>query len=114
MPNKMDYEKRRDKYIKEAALWNKNNKDKVSAVRRKIRESRRAWLDGLKSGPCVDCGNFYHPCVMDFDHVRGDKFRNLAAMSGFPETVILDEIAKCDLVCANCHRMRTHRRKAVK
>lgn len=49
---------------------------------------------------------------MDFDHVRGKKVKSLSnlAISG-TEAQVLAEIAKCDLVCANCHRHRTHLRR---
>lgn len=47
---------------------------------------------------------------MDFDHVRGEKVADLSTMVNQCTTVaaIDAEIAKCDLVCANCHRIRTH------
>lgn len=70
------------------------------------------WLQQYKSNtPCADCGKRYHFCVMDFDHVRGDKKRNLGKLGGTGWTGLFEEIAKCDLVCANCHRLRTQRRK---
>lgn len=45
---------------------------------------------------------------MDFDHL-GDKFKNVSAMiqEGFGIKKILAEAAKCEVVCANCHRLRT-------
>jgi hypothetical protein len=46
---------------------------------------------------------------MDFDHIaeRGPKLFSLSAMgSRKPETVAA-EIAKCDVICANCHRIRS-------
>lgn len=60
--------------------------------------------------PCVDCKVAYPYYVMDFDHVRGEKVVNLARMiaDGYSLEAIQDEIAKCDLVCSNCHRERTH------
>src|SRR6478736_3300936 len=84
-------------------------------VKRKRRQEHRARtiekVNALKSGPCVDCKVAYPPYVMDFDHVRGDKVVNIAKMvarSSWQE--IVDEIAKCELVCSNCHRERTHKR----
>ncbi len=45
---------------------------------------------------------------MDFDHVRGKKLFNIANGRYRTWKSVIIEIAKCDLVCANCHRIRTH------
>lgn len=52
---------------------------------------------------------------MDFDHVRGEKFANVSKMVNTCEKLsrIEDEIAKCDLVCSNCHRIRTEKRRVA-
>jgi hypothetical protein len=63
--------------------------------------------------PCFDCKNSFPPYVMDFDHVRGKKkylISSLAAQNVGVKT-FLEEIAKCDIVCANCHRIRTFKKK---
>jgi hypothetical protein len=66
-----------------------------------------------KSRPCTDCSVEYPWYVMDFDHC-GEKEFNLsgAARMGWSEQRIRAEIAKCEIVCANCHRIRSHRRRA--
>jgi hypothetical protein len=63
-----------------------------------------------ESSPCADCGNYYPYYMMDFDHLR-DKKKGLAAMSLYGWGTILKEIEKCEVVCANCHRIRTFKRK---
>lgn len=75
-------------------------------------EGRKALLRRLKSEPCTDCGNSYPYYVMEYDHVRGQKKFNLSNHKAIAMTKeqFLEEIAKCDLVCANCHRYRTHAR----
>ena len=74
---------------------------------------RMEELAALKARPCADCGVQYPPYVMDFDHVRGEKLFNVSAKAGSMARERRDaEIAKCDLVCANCHRIRTHLRRA--
>ena len=57
----------------------------------------------------MDCGVQYPPCAMDFDHVRGVKIASISHMrnKNFPVEKIEAEIEKCDVVCANCHRVRT-------
>ena len=70
----------------------------------------RAVIEAAKDTPCADCHTKYPTCVMDFDHVRGTKLFNLgdAARRGLGVQTVLAEIAKCDVICANCHRIRTH------
>lgn len=46
---------------------------------------------------------------MDFDHLL-DKFKNVSRMTAYKWDRIEAEIAKCELVCANCHRVRTFAR----
>lgn len=83
---------------------------KGRAVQRKA--EMRSWVDEQKSGPCSDCGEVYPPCVMDFDHPEGsdkvDKISTLVIMGNWQK--LKDEVAKCELVCSNCHRLRTHTR----
>jgi len=92
--------------IRESNKRSKLSLTSVNGLKRKNRELIRS----MKAGPCVDCGGRFHPVSMDFDHRQGEeKVRGVSAMVGqSPETILL-EIAKCDLVCANCHRVRTAR-----
>jgi len=74
---------------------------------------RAAWLRSLKTGrPCTDCRRVFDPQVMQWDHLPG--FEKLGDLSGgFPgrtEEEILREVAKCELVCTNCHIIRTFKR----
>jgi hypothetical protein len=83
----------------------------------KQRRNRRVMLDYVAKvktdTPCADCENFYHHSVMDFDHLP--KFKKVAHVSVLARRnnweLLLSEIAKCDVVCANCHRIRTYMRK---
>ena len=62
--------------------------------------------------PCVDCKVQYPYYVMDFDHVRGRKQKNVMELvPSLSKKKIDEEIAKCEVVCSNCHRIRTHIRK---
>jgi hypothetical protein len=61
---------------------------------------------------CTDCGYREHPVALAFDHLPGfPKLGGLSQMLGCSETRILAEIAKCEVVCANCHAIRTYNRK---
>jgi len=73
----------------------------------------RAWLTEQKRKPCSDCGRLYPPECMDFDHV-GAKYRTISALLHSSKEKMLVEIAQCELVCANCHRVRTSTRLRAK
>lgn len=65
--------------------------------------------------PCVDCGGVFHPEAMHFDHRRGTvKEFDVAFGNGrYSRGRVVAEIARCDLVCANCHAFRTYERRGV-
>jgi hypothetical protein len=87
------------------------NRGKYAASSKAARDKRRDRLKELKSGPCTDCGVSYPYYVMHFDHIGTDKVADVSKIitRGSWQDV-LDEIAKCELVCANCHAERTHQR----
>lgn len=77
--------------------------------RRKVAEE----INKIKAEtPCADCNLRWKPWQMQFDHVRGRKMADVATLvrRGSRKRA-LEEIAKCELVCANCHADRTHRRR---
>lgn len=68
---------------------------------------KRDFLNWLKSAPCSRCGNFFPPVAMDFDHVEGKKFA-ISKITNLPSIEkIQEELLKCQLLCANCHRIKT-------
>lgn len=94
-----------------------NNRERHKSVIRernkKYLDATRAWVRQLKeSNPCVDCGISYPWYVMDFDHVRGEKFMDISKMvaTAVAKEKLLEEISKCEIVCSNCHRERTFTR----
>jgi len=79
------------------------------------RAQRADRMAGVKNGPCMDCGGTFPVVCMDLDHRDpDDKDRSMPGVTG-PSNMsravgwskVLAEIQKCDLVCANCHRLRT-------
>ena len=84
---------------------------KQQNIRRKF--EARDLVDRLKSGPCVDCGNSYHACQMDF--FRPDKETSLISRILIKsKSTILREIRKCVLLCANCSRLRVYKNQRQK
>lgn len=77
-------------------------------------QRHRDLIRQMKSRPCADCGVQYPYYVMDFDHRDShEKLFELNSVARKTLLGILREIAKCDVVCSNCHRERTHRRRLV-
>jgi hypothetical protein len=115
MPRK-DPEARREYNREYQRRWYQANRElqmrRVLKATRERRERGKAYVDELKSRPCVDCGVRYPPYVMDFDHVRGEKSLNRSRPrnSRLAWSRLLAELEKCEVVCANCHRMRTRAR----
>ncbi|MEX0709907.1 MAG: hypothetical protein WD116_01745 [Chloroflexota bacterium] len=87
---------------------------------RHLERKRARWreharlLDRLRDVPCADCGQRFPACAMDFDHRDPESKRyGVTRMIGRAGVArILVEAAKCDIVCANCHRSRTLVRRA--
>lgn len=75
---------------------------------------RRERLALFKRNPCTDCGWVLPKEVMDYDHREPDiKVDNVGSLMFRASDRRLEaEIEKCDLVCANCHRVRESRRRA--
>lgn len=95
--------------------YNAVNREHIAAHAASKLARRRAYIAQMKARPCVDCGGQFPPECMDFDHVRGEKVGDISKMLLWTTEHLHDELAKCDLVCANCHRVRTHeRRRAAK
>lgn len=93
---------RRKHYYANKAQYRANNDLK----RKRLRE----WLMNLKSVPCMDCGISYPPFVMDLDHRDpSQKKYNVGGMTKMGSwNKMIEEASKCDVVCSNCHRIRTH------
>lgn len=97
--------------------WHADNRERHNAqihartrrVRRELFQMLREYLD---AHPCVDCG-LDDVRVLKFDHVGdGDKVADVTRLIryGVSWDLILREIAKCEVCCANCHRIRTYDR----
>lgn len=89
--------------------YQKNNRERLLAEKKKRLNEQRELIRAAKDRPCTDCGVQYPHYVMDFDHVRGEKKYDLCRLGKIAASwqTIEDEIAKCEVVCSNCHRERT-------
>jgi hypothetical protein len=78
---------------------------------RVIAKNRQRIHDYLTAHPCIDCGNTDVRCL-EFDHVRSSKKASISKLlvSATPWEIIEAEIEKCEVRCANCHRIKTSER----
>ena len=93
--------------------WRQRHKhEDLARVRRKL-APRHELMEQLKRQPCKDCGRTDHSFLMDFDHREprnGDDALVISRMAYYSMKRFLEEIAKCDVVCVRCHRIRTWNR----
>ena len=70
------------------------------------REAKREWLIEQRSRPCARCGGEFPPYVMEFHHRdRSTKLFAVVKTATRGYDGLITEIEKCDLLCANCHRI---------
>jgi len=108
-------EQRKENQLAYQRMWRKtprgrkNMREKANRRSAKIRE----YLKALKEvTPCSDCGGNFPHYVMHFDHIR-DKRDNIGRLLGTGWRTIERELEKCEIVCANCHAIRTWKRNQV-
>lgn len=98
------------KATRKAYRQTKAYKQSKSNYQNSTAEKKRKYLNEIKAVPCMDCGQSYPPYVMDLDH--RDPSQKIDGVSKMVKRgswqAFLDEIDKCDVVCSNCHRERTH------
>ena len=118
----------REKFLERQNRWYAANKSRIHPKRKLFRQTprfkawraarfqnlyaanRAYWIEKL-GGQCADCGNT-DIRVIDFDHIDpATKMINVSSLFGRfanPEhKKISDEASKCEIRCANCHRIRT-------
>lgn len=74
-----------------------------------LEENRRLLFEFYKQNPCIDCGE-NNPIVLECDHRYGEvKVNTVSYLVGnaYSWSTIQTEIDKCDVRCANCHRIKT-------
>lgn len=93
------------------------HRNDLDSRHKQYRQTVKTKYAALKTDrPCTDCGETFHHSAMQFDHIPGrgkiDDLANLKIRGAWK--MILKEIEKCELVCANCHAVRTfNRRQAI-
>jgi hypothetical protein len=98
--------------IQEKRYFGEEAKSHKWDAAKRYKEHRQGIVDVIKlSSGCVDCGYNGHPEALDFDHVEDNKSAQVADLVSCTFDRLFAEIEKCDVVCANCHRIRTELRR---
>lgn len=102
----MPYRNRKDQLASQRRWYARNAQTKVDWQHRRRLEMKE-WL-ATKKPMCAECGERRGPCLL-FHHIDDDKEVDIshAVHSGWSKTRIEAEIAKCIVLCGNCH-MKLH------
>lgn len=100
---------KRDQRPYNVRYYQANRERELARVRQRARADIEL-LHELKRLPCADCEETFPPEAMDFDHrdPQSKDFDILNRAGCVSRSRLLAEVAKCDVVCANCHRLRTY------
>ena len=101
------YQSHKAEHKVRAKVWRRENRETFKRNTEQYRQKTVVWIRELrvKSG-CVDCGE-RHPGVLDFHHLDpATKEFTPSFFNNRSRDVILRELAKCVVLCANCHFKR--------
>jgi len=105
--DKKYYKENRELRIEQQRLYSETHKD---IFKQKGIDDRKRIQEIKITRGCIDCGYNKHPVALDFDHINGE--RNPKRISNMPGYYlwhkILAEMDKCEIRCANCHRIKTY------
>ena len=114
----MNIDKKKQYHKEYHKKWYEQNKEKrriqLSARKQRTKQEATLFINNYKlQHGCLDCGYNKAAIALDFDHLK-DKSHNISKMvaDGLSIDTIMVEAAKCEIVCANCHRIRTHDRRS--
>jgi len=97
------------------ARWRKKNRVKARKTARDWARQQKAILVALLGGVCQDCGRVFPNCCFHFDHRNPfEKSFEIGKKNSATNKKTLKEIKKCDLVCSNCHAIRTSQSEAFR
>lgn len=109
----MAYKNPEDKKAAADRHYRENKEYYLERNRRRIEEFRQHIRKYKESRGCADCGEKYPFYVLQLDHLPGqEKKFNVSDLSKIYSMAKLEEeLAKCEVVCANCHAKRTYERR---
>lgn len=93
------YRKNKERLVNKAKISNKRNNANMHIF----------MLDFLQGKSCLRCGED-NILVLEFDHLKDKKFQ-LSSMANRSKNQVIEEISKCQILCANCHKIKTHEQR---
>lgn len=102
--------------VERRLTWHESHKKEIAERGRIRRKLLRDWYQELKAGlACVQCGE-NHPACLEFHHRDpSTKLKDVSMLVAISasRSRILAEIAKCDVLCSNCHRKLHWQQEAI-
>jgi len=93
------------KYAAKKHQWYLDNKERSFERNRQVLLANQERINKVKvARGCDRCGYNKCPVALDFHHINGDKRFGVAHCGARKWETVEDEIAKCELLCSNCHR----------
>ena len=90
----------------------RHNSPAKKLVTQAFQQTRRDLINKIKmERGCAVCGYNAHPAALDFNHIHGDKAFSISQDPKVAMHKLLSEIDKCEVLCANCHRVHTYENK---
>lgn len=100
------YYRNKEKCAEKARLWRENNKEYRATYQREGKRKRKLEAIEYLGGKCMSCGHTFHPAIYEFHHLDPEtKDRDPSKMLSLSWERLTNELNKCQLLCANCHRL---------
>lgn len=89
-----------------------SNRDVHKEAQKAAIRFKKDSLVRARGGKCLDCGGTFPSCCFHFDH-RNPMEKSFHISMSIPDVALEEELKKCDMVCANCHAIRSFGSKAI-
>lgn len=100
----------KERAANKAKDWRSKNKEYIKTKQREDKRKRKLWAIEYLGGVCQECKQTHHPAVYEFHHINPTtKDRDPSKMLSLSLQRLTDELNKCLLLCANCHRLIHHK-----
>lgn len=104
------YSENKEKCLAKNKKWREDNKEYIKEKQKEQKRKRKLESILYLGGKCSNCKQEFHPAIFEFHHRDPKtKEKDPSKMLSLSWKKITEELDKCDLLCANCHRLIHHR-----